>query len=142
MDPLTIAAASALVKVLSSDSWQVAKSAVVRLWRREDPERQSAVSQEVDATRRSVLAARATNDETAEQRLAAQWHRQLSGLAGRSPEASAELQDFLDQEIRPLLPDQDQEHVITVQQQIHAGRDAYVAGRDMNIFGGQTINER
>ena len=55
--------------------------------------------------------------------------------------AIAELQDFL-QEIRPLLPDQDQERVITVQQQIHAGRDAYVAGRDMNIFGGQTINER
>ncbi len=143
MDPLTLAATgSAVVKVLASDRWQQAKAALVRLWQNEGPEQRSAVSEEIDATRESVLAARDCDDEEAEHKLVAQWHRRLSGLAGKSPRAGAEIETVLNEDLRPLLSSPDQEGILTIQQTIHGGRDAYVVGRDQTIFRGQTINER
>jgi hypothetical protein len=143
VSPITLVAATAVVRVLASDRWQQARSALVRLWRNENQEQQSAVSREIVATRKQALAAREANDDAAEERLAAQWHRQFSGLIDRSPEASAELEAALEQDIRPLLTDPDQDQVFVTQQQIRAGRDAYVTGAgNVNIFQGQTINER
>jgi len=115
---------------------------VVHLWRNQGPEQRSAVSQEIDSTRESVLVARLSGDDEAENVLAAQWRRRFSALVNRAPRAGAELEAVLNDDLRPLLPSPDQEQVFTVTQTIHAGRDAYVSGRDMTIFRGQTINER
>jgi hypothetical protein len=143
MDTLTLAAAgTAAVKALATDRWPQAKMALVRLWRHEDPEQVSVVEEEIHATRESVLVAKDRDDDEAERRLAAQWHRRFSALASRTPWAGDEIEATLNQFLRPLLSSPDQEGVTTIQQTISAGRDAYAAGRDMTIFRGQTINER
>jgi hypothetical protein len=141
MDPLTLAAGDAVVKAVATDNWQQARTALVRLWRRKDPGETTAISHEIDATRISVLAARDSDDDAAEERLAAQWHRRFSALVGKSPETSAELQDVLDEDLSPLLSSPEQDHIFTVGQHIQAGRDTYVAGRDMTVRRDQTINE-
>jgi NAD(P)-dependent dehydrogenase (short-subunit alcohol dehydrogenase family) len=143
MDPLILAAAGrAVVKALATDGWQQARAALVRLWRHEDPEQVSAVDEEIQATRESALAAMDLDDDEAERRLAAQWHRRFSALASRAPWVGDEIEATLNKYLRPLLSSPDQEGITTIQQTIVAGRDAYVAGRDQTLFRGQTINDR
>jgi hypothetical protein len=115
MDPLVLAAASAVVSALATDSWQQVRDAVVRLWRRARPDHASAIESDLDDTRLELAAARDAGDSSAEEGLVADWQRRLRRLLAADPALEAELQRVLDEQITPLLPAAEQERVRIIQ---------------------------
>ena len=85
MDPLVLAAASAVVTAMATDGWQQAREAVVKLWRRSRPGHVPAIETDLDETRAEVIAARTAGDRTAEEGLVADWERKLRRLLDADP---------------------------------------------------------
>ncbi|MFI5567433.1 hypothetical protein ACIA6T_08750 [Streptomyces sp. NPDC051740] len=104
MDPVVVAAGTALVSAMATDAWQQARTSVVDLWRRVHPARVTAIEEELDEVREEVLAARGAADTDAETGLAQDWQRKLQRLVNNDPGLARELQRVLDQELAPLLP--------------------------------------
>ncbi|MEU9350877.1 hypothetical protein AB0D65_07605 [Streptomyces griseoloalbus] len=104
MDPLVLAAGTALVGAMATDAWQQARTSAVELWRRVHPERVPAIEAELAEVREEVLTARETHDVDAENGLAQDWQRKLQRLVRDHPELARELRRVLDQELAPLLP--------------------------------------
>jgi hypothetical protein len=115
MDPLALAAASAVVSALATDSWQQARDAVVRFWRRARPDHASAVESDLDDTRSELVAARGASDNSTEEGLVADWQRRMRRLLAADPALGVELQRVLDEQIAPLLPAAEQERVRIIQ---------------------------
>jgi hypothetical protein len=152
MSPLTLAAGTAVVKAVATEGWQQACSALVRLWGHEDPAYSSVISQEVEATRESVLAASDTDYHAVERSLSAQWNRRFSALLDMSADAGGKLRDVLDTELRPLLSRPDQEKNFSIENSIPARHNFENAARQAGdsrpsgpypvISRSQTISER
>ncbi|MFC8370757.1 MULTISPECIES: hypothetical protein [unclassified Streptomyces] len=104
MDPVVLAAGTALVSAMATDAWQQARTAMVDLWQRVHPARVTAIQEELDEVREEVLAARGADDADAETGLAQDWQRKLQRLVNNDPGLARELQRVLDQELAPLLP--------------------------------------
>ncbi|GHH92046.1 transketolase [Streptomyces capillispiralis] len=104
MDPLVLAAGTALVGAMATDAWQQARTSAVELWRRVHPERVPAIEAELAEVREEVLTAREADDADAETGLAQDWQRKLQRLVRDHPELARELRRVLDQELAPLLP--------------------------------------
>ncbi|GAA2324896.1 hypothetical protein Scani_68320 [Streptomyces caniferus] len=136
MDPLVVAAGTALVSSMATDAWQHARDATVALWRRVHPERVSAIEAELADVRAEVIAARDEGDSQVEEELAADWQRRLRRLLRDDPSLAGELRRVLDEELNPLLAPADQPR-IGVQMTATASGHArvYQAG------GSQTIRE-
>lgn len=138
MDPIVMAAGTALVTAMATDGWQQARAGAVTLWRRVHPERVPAIEAELEEVRGEVLTARQAADQQAEDALAEEWRRKLARLVAADPAIGAEIQQVLDQVWKPLLPESDQVRVQHITQRATASGQGrvYQAGRD------QTINER
>jgi hypothetical protein len=135
MDPLTMAAATALVNAMATDAWQTARSAVVRLWRRVHPGRAEVIEGELAEVREEVLQAREVSDSAAEQELAAEWQRRLKRLLQADPGLEGELRQILDNELVPLLPSAERSQVSSILMKATASGNAriYQAGHDLHI---------
>jgi hypothetical protein len=103
MDPLVLAAASAVVTAMATDAWQQARAAVVELWRRSRPEHVGAIETDLDDTRAEVVAARTAGDRAAEGGLVGDWQRKLRRLVDANPGLGIELRRVLDEELTPML---------------------------------------
>ncbi|MEU7912780.1 hypothetical protein [Microbispora bryophytorum] len=138
MDPLVLAAATAMVTAMTTEAWQQARDAVVALWRRVHPERIPAVEAELEETRAEVVAARQTGDRQAEQDLVDDWQRKLRRLLAADPRLGDELRRVLDQELAPLLPAAEQSHVrdISMTATAYGHGRVFQAGRDQHINEG------
>lgn len=137
MDPLVLAAGSALVSSMATDAWQQARNSAVALWRRVHPDRVPAIEAELADVRAELLAAREEGDAQAEGELAADWQRRLRRLLRDDPSLADELRRVLDEELSPLLASAEQVSVRHVKQTATASGRArvYQAG------GNQTIRE-
>ncbi|GCD32929.1 hypothetical protein OEIGOIKO_00647 [Streptomyces chrestomyceticus JCM 4735] len=139
MDPITTAVATALVGAMATDAWRRVTDAVVALWRRAHPERADGVGAELAGLRDDVLAVRAqpTPDPEAEQALITVWQGRLARLVDGNAELRAELQRLLAEDLTPLLPRAEQEHVTSIRQIAQADRRSKVvqAGDNVIIHG-------
>jgi hypothetical protein len=115
MDPLVLAAASAVVTAMATDGWQQAREAVVRLWRRSRPDHVPAIETDLDETHAEVVAARAAGDQAAEEGLVADWQRKLRRLLDADPGLGTELRRVLGEELAPLLPDGERARLVNIQ---------------------------
>lgn len=135
MDPIVLAAGTALVSAMATDAWQQARTAVVAWWRKVHPAQADAVGAEMDAARAQVLAARDRGDEDTEQALAGTWRLHLQQLLDVSPTAGPELRRLLDEHLIPALPMGEQTRIrqiiINAQARDHARQN--IAGRDLHI---------
>ncbi|MEU6973977.1 hypothetical protein ACIRYZ_36525 [Kitasatospora sp. NPDC101155] len=138
MDPeltaLAATAATTVVQLLATESWEKAKSAVGWLWGKVHPERAAAVVAELEETRGEVLTARESGDEQAEQELIGDWRRRLARLLREGdPQLADELRRLLD-ELAPHLPETGSgSGGTTVNVNASDNARAYVAGRDLHI---------
>jgi len=128
MDPLVLAAASAVVTAMATDGWQQAREAVVRLWRRSRPGHVPAIETDLDGTRAEAVAARAAGDHAAEEGLVADWERKLRRLLAADPDLGIELQRVLEEELAPLLPGGGQVHLVNSQDITASGPGAIAQG--------------
>ncbi|MFI9846759.1 hypothetical protein ACIHFD_57735 [Nonomuraea sp. NPDC051941] len=138
MDPIVLAAGTALVTAMATDAWQEARDGAVALWRKVRPEQAEVVEAELVEVREQVLQARGEGDTDTEQALAGSWQVRLQQLLRADPSLAGELQRVLDEVLTPALKPADQERIGSLVMKAKAsghGR-VYQAGRD------QTIHER
>ncbi|MBB5915689.1 hypothetical protein BJY24_004601 [Nocardia transvalensis] len=136
MDPIVIAAGTAVVKAMATEVWSAAKAAVVRWWRKSHPEQAERVSADLDQLRAEVMAARAAQDTATEDALAGMWRLRLQHAIAGNPALRAELERLLHDELTPRLSVSDQSTVAAISQTanargrrntiVQAGRDAHV----------------
>ncbi|WP_420036563.1 hypothetical protein ACN2WE_33970 [Streptomyces sp. cg28] len=132
MDPLVLAAGSALVSAMAADGWQRARDGMAEWWRRL---RRESIESDLDTLHFYVTTARQNDDADTERALASVWHLRLQQLVDADPAMAAELQSLLDNHLIPVLPSQDLVEPGSVVMNVEARDSArtYMAGRDQHI---------
>ncbi|GGZ03455.1 tetratricopeptide repeat protein [Streptomyces poonensis] len=131
MDPLSMAAGSALVRVMATDEWTLARDGVVALWRQAHPERAEEVGRDLEVLRGQVVQAREAKDPDTEQALEGAWRVQLQQLLQWNPQAADELRRLLDDRLAPVLDREQRDGAYSVMQhQTVRGGWGVQVGRD------------
>lgn len=73
MDPVVLAAGTALVTAMATDTWQQVREGVVALWRRVHPGQAIAVEADLTQLHEQILAALRNGDDDAERAPADSW---------------------------------------------------------------------
>lgn len=135
MDPIVLAAGTALVSAMATDAWQQARSATVAMWRGRRPEHAERVGEELDALRTQVLAARQQEDRDTERALASVWQLQLQQALLADPGFVAELRRLVADHLEPLLAQDERGRTGPAVMKAEARDNArvYMAGRDQHI---------
>lgn len=133
MDPMAMAAGSAVVSAMATSAWEQAREAVVTLWRRAHPDEARQVSEDLDVVRAEVLQARRDGDAGTEQALAGAWQAGLQRLIRQDPALTVEVRRLLEQHLLPVLSAEEQGQIHSVTQRASATGNStiYQAGRDI-----------
>ncbi|MFI6910363.1 hypothetical protein ACIBKY_54590 [Nonomuraea sp. NPDC050394] len=137
MDPIVLAAATALVGAMATDVWQQSRAAVVACWRKLRPNEAAGVEAELETTQRKLLAARQSGDRDTEQTLTAMWQLRLQHLLEEDPPTvGAQLRHLLIEHLAPVLPTAEQARLQqTINAHAYGQSRQYIAGRDQHIGG-------
>ena len=114
MDPIAIAAGTALVGAIATDTWQQVKDAVTGLWGRVHPHQGDGVGSELDTLRAKILQARHDGDDETERNLEVTWQLKLRDLLREDPALAAELGRVLDEVLKPALTVDERGRVATI----------------------------
>lgn len=143
MDPIILAAGTALVSAMATDAWQRVSAATVALWRKArdadgEPVDTERVAGELALLRREALQAHTADDVRRREELEAVWTLRLQALVGRNPELAAEVRALLRDQLLPAAGSDDRPRIDTlIKQNVKAsGGTLYVAGRDMTVGPG------
>ncbi|MFF9169268.1 MULTISPECIES: hypothetical protein [unclassified Streptomyces] len=145
MDPLILAAGTALVSAMATDAWQRASTGVVTLWRKArnadgDPVDVDHVSRELALLRDEAVRASTAADTRRREELEAVWTVRLHALVSQNPELVPEVRALLREHLLPAAGPDDRPRIDTlVKQNVKAsGGTVYVAGRDMTVGPGDS----
>ncbi|GAA4027221.1 hypothetical protein [Streptomyces plumbiresistens] len=135
MDPIAVAAGTALVSAMAADAWLGARHGLVTLWRQVRPEQAEVVDEELAGTRAQVLAARQAGEDDTEQALVADWQLRIQALLRADPAVAVELRRLLDTEFAPAPGAEERDRIGTLEMKAEAsgGGRVYQAGRDQHI---------
>ncbi|MGW0792978.1 hypothetical protein ACWD04_33470 [Streptomyces sp. NPDC002911] len=135
MDPIVLAAGTALVSAMATDSWQQVRDATVRWWRGTGATNADAVGAQLDEVRPQVVTARQAGDEDSERELAEAWRARLQQAVRDRPDLAAELRSLFDEQVIPVLPDSEQSQMGSPVMKATASGNGrvYQAGRDQHI---------
>ncbi|MGW6505126.1 hypothetical protein [Nonomuraea angiospora] len=128
MDPIVLAAGTALVMAMATDAWQSDREGAVALWRRNRPE-------PADAVETELMEARRDGDADTEQALVGSWQVRLQQLLRADPSLVQEIKRMVDEVLTPALEPTDQARVGSLVMEATAsghGR-VYQAGRAQTI---------
>lgn len=104
MEPIAVAAGTALVGAMAGEGWPAARAEAVAFWRRVRPAEADDVASELTEVRAEVLAARQADDPALERALAGTWQRRLRDLLRGEPgDLADDLRQLLDQHLMPAL---------------------------------------
>ncbi|MER6505441.1 hypothetical protein ABT158_01445 [Nonomuraea sp. NPDC001636] len=136
MDPIVLAAATALVGAMATDAWQQTRTAVVAWWCKVRSDQAETVQAELEATQIQVLAARERVDPDTEQALAGIWQLRLQQILDEDPTAGPQLQRLLDEHLTPSLLSGEQSRIQQIiNAHAHDQSRQFIAGRDQHITG-------
>lgn len=137
MDPIVLAAGTALVGAMATDTWQQARVAITALWHRLRPAQADEIATELETLRTSILSAREQQDHDTEEALTGIWRLRLQRLLADEPATATELRSLLHEHLTPALPPDEQRKVqsIVIKAEAHDNARVYVAGRDQRITG-------
>jgi hypothetical protein len=135
MDPIVMAAGTALVGAMATDAWEQARAGMVALWRRVHPDNADVVEAELAEVRTEVLTAREADDADTEQALVGSWQVRLQQLLRADPALAGELRRVLDEELTPVLTAGEQTRIGSIMMTATASGQGrvYQAGRDQHI---------
>ena len=125
---LAASGGTALVAAAATDAWQSARAGFAGLLGRAGWH-QELVESRLDRTAAEVE--RAAEPDVVRDRLLPDWQVRLSDLLEERPELAADLRE-LTSRVQAQLPAAQQAWV-QARFEVHAGRDAYTAGRDLTI---------
>ncbi|MGW0640461.1 hypothetical protein [Nocardia salmonicida] len=136
VDPIVMAAGTALVGVMATDAWARAKDVVVGWWRQVRPDHAEQVGIELDQLRADAVAARGAGDTATEDALAGAWRLRLHRLLTENPALRSDIDRLLRQDLTPMLSAGDQSTVAAITQNavvggkynttVQAGGDAHI----------------
>ncbi|MFD7688121.1 hypothetical protein [Streptomyces sp. NPDC059781] len=141
---LTLAsvAGTALVNVLTSETWERGRDAVVGLWRRAQPDRTADVESDL-AEDRELLStgdghpADTTTASTDENPLRAAavdaWRARFVRLLARHPELAPELRRMVDEELAPPAGSSGQQPSVVFNAHASGNSRVYQSARDQHI---------
>jgi hypothetical protein len=137
MEPIVLAAGTALVGAMATDTWQQTRAAVQAWWHKVHPGHADEVGAELVATRSQVLAARGRGDQDTEQALAGTWQLRLQQVLDEDPTLGPTLRQLLEEHLTPSLPVAEQTQIRHVIINARAGGHARqnIAGGDQQITG-------
>jgi predicted LPLAT superfamily acyltransferase len=135
VDPIVLAAGTALVTAMATDAWEQARTGAVTLWRRVRPEQADTVEKELAEVRAQMLAARHDGDMDTERALAGSWQVRLQQLLREDPALAGELRRVLDEALTPVLTPAEQTQIGSIVMKATASGSGrvYQAGRDQHI---------
>lgn len=128
------AAATTLVTLMASDSWQRVKAGFAGLWRHHHPAQADAVEADLDAAQAALVAAREAGDEETVTDLTAEWRSRLRRASGQDSVFAAEVRNLVE-EFRPLLSGAPARPVVMIARASGSSR-VNQAGRDQTVTGG------
>ncbi|MHB9757275.1 hypothetical protein ACYBSK_23110 [Streptomyces sp. BYX5S] len=133
MDPMVVAAGTALVGAMATDAWGQIREATAALWRRMSPERAAEAVTELEELRSQVVQARGEGDAHAEEALVGACRLRLHQLLHQDPSSYAELRHLLDVHLVPALSERERVAVRSVAQNATvSGGVSIQAGRDVH----------
>ncbi|GIH09773.1 hypothetical protein Rhe02_78400 [Rhizocola hellebori] len=135
VDPIVVAAGTALVSAMATDVWQQARTGMITLWRRFYPQHTAAIEADLDALRTALVNARQAGRTDVETVLAGVWQGRLHQLLHDNPTFGVELRALLDEVLTPLLTPTGQTRIGTLTMNAVAtdhGR-VFQAGHDQQI---------
>ena len=140
MDPLALAAATALVGAMATQSWEAARTSVMAWWRHVHPASAAGAEADLAVARADVLRARESGNTELEEALATQWQGKMGRLlAGADPNARTELQRVLEQDLAPMLLPTEQTRIrditVTITQQGQGNTANVAGGNQKNVSG-------
>lgn len=134
MDPIAMAAGTALVSAMATDSWQQVRTAFAAWWSQVRPDQEEAVAEALTESQSQLMAARRAQDVDTERILANSWQLRLQQLLRDDPTFADELRGLLDEVIKPALTAQEQASVASLMNATASGHGrVYQAGRDQHI---------
>lgn len=128
------AAATTLVTLMTTDSWERVKAGFAGLWRHARPEQAGAVGADLEAAREAAVAARQDGDDDAVAELTVEWRSRLRRLAGSDAGLEAEVRRLVE-EFRPLLPGGSPAVPVVMIARASGGSRVNQAGRDQTVTG-------
>jgi hypothetical protein len=138
MDPdlavLSSTAATTLVTLMTTDAWERARSAFAGLLQRFRPSQAGALSEDLEATRVEVIAARQSGDEETERELLNEWRTRLRRLIASDEQFQRELQRLVE-EFRPLASTAEPAAPVVMQARASGSGRIYQAGHDLRVTG-------
>jgi hypothetical protein len=114
MDPIVLAAGTALVGAMATSTWQQVCEAVTGLWRRVHPQQADDIGTELEELREHILWARRDGDIDTEKAFEGAWQVKLQQLLQADPTLAAELQRVLNQVLTPTLTPAEQTRIGTI----------------------------
>jgi hypothetical protein len=111
MDQIVVAAGTALVGAIATDTWQQVREAVTGLWRRVHPQQADGIATELGELREQVLEARRDGDPGTEKALEGAWQVKLRRLLQADPGLAAELRRVLNGVLVPALAPAEQARI-------------------------------
>ncbi|MGP8303675.1 hypothetical protein ACTPOK_38345 [Streptomyces inhibens] len=135
MDPLVLAAGTALVGAMAKDGWDQTRAAVVALWRRARPTEGDDIHAGLTRARSQLLVAREGADEDIFTALVGSWQLRLQQLLDEDPGIMDELQWLLDNELSPSLGPEERNHIRSIVQKAEGTGNSRIiqAGRDVRF---------
>lgn len=141
MDPelatLASAAATTVVKVLTTNAWEQAKTAIGALWRKVHPDRAETVEAEITDAHEHLVKAGHAGDEHAAEDLVTEWQSRLGRLLAADPSLADEVRLLVEQ-LRPVALEG--RSVTIGRVDMHA--EVSDQGRVYQALGDQNITER
>ncbi|WP_432017963.1 hypothetical protein [Streptomyces sp. 1222.5] len=126
---LAAAAATALVGAMATDTWTRAAEAVASLWHRFRPGEAEEIGRDLELLHRDVRRARERGDTATENELVAEWQGTLGRLLRRHEEMAPALRMVLDEDLTPLLSEE-QRQVVYKQFNTASGHGTVVAAQN------------
>ncbi|MGH3865794.1 MAG: hypothetical protein ACRDQ4_06565 [Pseudonocardiaceae bacterium] len=114
VDPIVVAAGTALVSAMATDVWQQARVRMVALWQRVHPQQADTVEADLEGLRAQVLDARQAGRTDTELALTGVWQGRLQQLLLDEPAVAAELRRVLDEALTPVLTPPEQARIGTL----------------------------
>ncbi|MGI5170211.1 hypothetical protein ACQEU3_38245 [Spirillospora sp. CA-253888] len=139
MDPIVLAAGTAVVSAMATSGWQQASKGVAALWKRSRPDQADQVSAELEEVRSEVLEARGQGDDEAERALAGAWQSRFQRMLRTDPELIGDLERLLDEQLLPALDRDRRDRIRSIVQNATADRGStvYQAGGSITVQGDQ-----
>jgi hypothetical protein len=136
-EQLAIASGKALVSAMASRSWEDARAAMIKLWRRVHEGRIPQLESDLDKLHDDMLNARARKDADQEEELTDIWSVRFGRLISKNPDLIPDLRALLDKQLIPALPPGERAELrnTVINARASGKSKLIIAGGDLHISG-------